>query len=409
MQFAYRGRDAKGGLQEGMLEAVSRDAAASELMRRGIVPLQVEVQVAKVDVLERLRDVPIFRKQVDLDDLIVYCRQMYALTKAGISIIRVMRGLAETTRSPQLREVLDDVANRLEGGTALASAMQAHRTVFSDLFIAMIHVGENTGQLDDAFARLAKILELERDTRRRIKQAMRYPMFVVIALLAALIVVNVFVIPKFASVFAKLGADLPVLTKLLVATSDAMINYWYLFVGVTGGALFLFLRWKKTAQGRPVWDRYKLRLPIMGKLLEQITLSRFARNFSTTLSAGMPVTSALTVVADAVDNAWVAQHVRDMRQGIERGDSLLRTANASGLFTPLILQMIAVGEETGGVDAMLLNVADFYDEEVDYGLKRLAESIEPILIVAMGVLVLILALGVFLPIWDLGRAAMGRG
>lgn len=147
----------------------------------------------------------------------------------------------------------------------------------------------------------------------------------------------------------------------------------------------------------------------MGNLLELITLSRFARNFATMLSAGMPITHALTVVADATDNAWIATHIKEMRLGIERGESLLRTARHSGMFTPLILQMIAVGEETGAVDDMLNHVADFYDEDVDYGLKRLAESIEPILIVAMGVLVLILALGVFLPIWDLGAAAMGRG
>ncbi|WP_341581315.1 type II secretion system F family protein [Marinobacter metalliresistant] len=409
MQFSYRGKDNRGSVQQGSLGAPNVDAAAAELMRRGITPLMIREKEQTDPVIDRLNRLPIFRKKVTLDELIVFCRQMHALTKAGIPLIRTMRGLAETSRSPVLAEVLEDVTTRLEGGTTMATAMQAHPKVFSELFIAMIHVGENTGMLDDAFKRLSEILELERDTKRRLKQAMRYPMFVMIALLAALMVVNFLVIPKFAAVFNKLGADLPLLTQVLVGTSNFLLGYWYvmLFAAAAGG--LLLRQWKQTEQGRLTWDRYKLRMPVIGPLLELITLSRFARNFATMLAAGMPVTQALTVVADATDNAWIAIHIKDMRTGIERGESLLRTARHSEMFTPLILQMIAVGEETGSVDDMLNNVADFYDEDVDYGLKRLAESIEPILIVAMGILVLILALGVFLPIWDLGAAAMGRG
>ncbi|CCG94115.1 putative Mannose-sensitive agglutinin (MSHA) biogenesis protein MshG (pilus type IV) [Marinobacter nauticus ATCC 49840] len=409
MQFSYRGKDNRGVVQQGSLTAANPDAAASELMRRGITPLTIREQEDTSSALDKLNQLPLFRKAVTLDELIVFCRQMHALTKAGIPLIRTMRGLAETTRSPVLAEVLEDITNRLEGGTTMATAMQAHPKVFSELFIAMIHVGENTGMLDDSFKRLSEILELERDTKRRVKQALRYPTFVVIALLAALMVVNFLVIPRFASVFAKLGADLPFLTQVLVGTSNFLLGYWPLMLFAVAAGAVLIRQWKRTEQGRLMWDRYKLKLPIIGPLLELITLSRFARNFATMLKAGMPVTHALTVVADATDNAWIGSHIKDMRLGIERGESLLRTARHSEMFTPLILQMIAVGEETGSVDDMLNNVADFYDEDVDYGLKRLAESIEPILIVAMGILVLILALGVFLPIWDLGAAAMGRG
>lgn len=409
MQFTYRGKDSRGSVQQGALAAPNADAAASDLMRRGITPLSI-TEVQQTDSLfARLEKLPLFSKKISLDELIVFCRQMYALTKAGIPLIRTMRGLADTTRSPELGKVLDDVTTRLEGGSTMATAMQAHPKVFSDLFIAMIHVGENTGQLDDAFKRLSDILELERDTKRRLKQALRYPMFVVIALFGALMVVNFLVIPKFAAVFNKLGADLPFLTQVLVGTSNFLLAYWYFLLAAIVVGMIALKQWKNTEQGRLIWDRYKLKMPIFGPLLELITLSRFARNFASMLSAGMPVTNALTVVADATDNAWISKHIKDMRSGIERGESLLRTARQSNMFTPLILQMIAVGEETGSVDEMLINVADFYDEDVDYGLKRLAESIEPILIVAMGILVLILALGVFLPIWDLGSAAMGRG
>lgn len=408
MQFNYRGKDSRGSVQQGDLVAPNPEAAASELMRRGITPLSIR-EVEESDSLNsKLSKMPLFRKKVSLDELIVFCRQMHALTKAGIPLIRTMRGLADTTRSPELGEVLDDVTSRLEGGATMATAMQAHPKVFPDLFIAMIHVGENTGQLDESFKRLSEILELERDTKRRLKQAMRYPTFVIIALFGALMVVNFFVIPKFSSVFSKLGADLPFLTQVLVGTSNFLIAYWYILLVTAVIGWVLLKQWKETEQGRLTWDRYKLKMPIIGPLIELITLSRFARNFASMLGAGMPVTHALSVVSDATDNAWIAKHIREMRYGIERGESLLRTARQSNMFTPLILQMIAVGEETGSVDEMLINVADFYDEDVDYGLKRLAESIEPILIVGMGVLVLILALGVFLPIWDLGAAAMGR-
>jgi MSHA biogenesis protein MshG len=409
MQFSYRGKDSRGAVQQGALAAPNADAAASDLMRRGITPLSIREVRQNRSIGTQLARLPIFRKKISLDELIGFCRQMYALTKAGIPLIRTMRGLADTTRSLELGEVLDDVTSRLEGGSTMATAMQAHPTVFSDLFIAMIHVGENTGQLDDAFKRLSDILELERDTRRRMKQAMRYPMFVVIALLGALMIVSFLVIPQFAAVFDRLGADLPFLTRVLVGTSDFLVGYWYVLLFAVAVGSLLLRQWKQTEQGRLNWDRYKLKMPIIGPLLELITLSRFARNFASMLAAGMPVTNALTVVSDTTDNAWISRHIKDMRANIERGESLLRTARQSDMFTPLILQMIAVGEETGSVDEMLYNVADFYDEDVDYGLKRLAESIEPILIVAMGILVLILALGVFLPIWDLGAAAMGRG
>ncbi|TVP57689.1 MAG: type II secretion system F family protein [Halomonadaceae bacterium] len=407
MLFAYRGRDGEGALAEGTLEASSSDAAASELQRRGITPLTVTEKAAGSSSKDLFKDIEWLQAKVSVDDLIVFCRQMYALTKAGIPIIRTIRGLADSARSPRLGEVLDDLADRLESGATLATAMQAHNKVFPDIFVAMIHVGENTGELDKSFKRLAQILELERDTKRRIKQAMRYPTFVIIALSAAMVIINIFVIPQFASTFERLGADLPFLTRVLVFTSNTMMTYWPLMLLLLAGGIYGFRAWSKSPAGRVTWDRYKLKMPVLGPLLHQITLSRFSRNFASTLSAGVPVTQAMTVVANASDNAWVGKHLHEMRNGIERGESLLRTARNSKMFTPLVLQMIGVGEETGGVDEMLVNVADFYDEEVDYGLSRLAESIEPILLLGVAFLVLILALGVFLPIWDLGSAAMG--
>ncbi|PID43804.1 MAG: MSHA biogenesis protein MshG [Proteobacteria bacterium] len=406
--FSYRGRNARGESVNGSLEAATKQAVAGELLKRGITPVQIAEQVQAVELAELFRGIKLFQPRVSLDELIIFTRQMNALTRSGIPIIRAMRGLADTTKSDKLKKVLVDVSNRLESGVNLATSMQTHKEVFGELYISMIHVGENTGQLEDAFLQLSHALELERETKKRIKSATRYPTMVMVALIVALLIVNFFVIPKFAGVFAKFGADLPVFTKILVASSDFLLGYWWLVSGLFAVVFYGFRQWKKTASGRMIWDRKKMRIPVIGPLFELIILSRFVRNFSMMLKSGMPITLALAVSAEAADNRYIGKNILDMKTGIERGDSLLRTANATGMFTPLVLQMIAVGEETGQVDKLLLDVADFYDEEVDYGLKRLAESIEPILILAMGGLVLVLALGVFLPVWDLGKAAIGH-
>ena len=406
--FEYQGRNQKGESVSGVLDVASSSAAAGELSRRGITPIKIVEQAEKASKDLNL-NITIFPKKVSLDELIIFCRQMNALTRAGIPIIRAMKGLADSTKSEVLKETLFDVSSRLESGINLASSMQAHPKVFSELFISMIHVGENTGQLEDAFKQLSENLELERDTRKRVKQATRYPTMVISAIFIALFIVNIFVIPKFASVFKKFGADLPWPTQVLVATSNFCLNYWWLIIGLVIAAIYAFRYWVQTEHGHYEWDRRKLNFPIVGVLFEQITLSRFTRNFAMMLSAGMPITHALAIAAEAAGNRYIAQRILDMKSSIERGDSLLRSARQAEVFTPLVLQMMAVGEETGSIDSLLNEVADFYDEEADYSLKRLSESIEPILIVAMGGIVLILALGVFLPIWDLGAAAMGRG
>jgi len=405
--FQYQGRDSSGAAVDGVLEVVSQAAAISELSRKGITPIKLTETEAKKSSSMNI-NISFGKPKVKLDELIIFCRQMNALTRAGIPIMRAMKGLSDSTNSEVLRETLIDVSNRLESGINLASSMQSHSHVFSELFISMIHVGENTGQLETAFKRLSENLELERNTRKRIKKATGYPKMVITAIFTALFIVNLFVIPKFAGVFAKFGADLPLPTQILVVTSNFCLDFWWLIVGGVIGGIYAFKQWVKTEKGNYSWDKRKLRFPIVGVLFEQIALSRFTRNFSMMLSAGMPITHALAIAAEASGNKFIGGRIVDMKVGIERGDSLLRTARATEIFTPLVLQMMSVGEETGAIDSLLDEVADFYDEEADYSLSRLSEAIEPILIVAMGGIVLVLALGVFLPIWDLGQAAMGK-
>ncbi|RLU01871.1 type II secretion system F family protein [Ketobacter sp.] len=400
--FSYRGRTTSGSEVTGTLEAGNSQAAALQLQNQSITPVSIQAVQAKA--ASGLALSWSFQKRVKHDDLIMLCRQMRALTRAGIPIIQAIAGLADISKSPQIKAALADINVRLATGSTLATSMAAHSRIFNSMFVSMIHVGENTGRLEDAFAKLISHIEMERDTRNRMTQAMRYPMFVLGAMFVAMMIVNMFVIPQFAKVFAKVGAELPTPTRILVAVSEFSVDYWWLIFGVVGGGIFAFVRYINTAPGRLWWDQKKLRIPIIGGIFEKIALSRFARSFAMTFESGVPVLQALNIVGPTVGNEYIASNIDSIRRGVERGDSLARTSAAAGIFSDLVLQMIAIGEETGSLDKLLHDVADFYDEEVDYELKGLADAIEPIILVFLGILVLILALGVFLPMWELGSA-----
>ena len=333
---------------------------------------------------------------------------MYALMKSGVPILRAINGLSDSATSPKLRLVLKEVAKELENGFALSSALNKHPKYFSSLFVALIHVGENTGKLDEAFMQLASYFEREQETRKRIKTAIRYPSFVLAAIAVALVILNIFVIPTFANMFSKLGAELPWATKALITSSNFFLNYWPHMLAVLVVGFFGTRNYLKTEQGRYAWDKRKTSMPIAGDIIERSILSRFSHSFSIVLSAGVPMTNGLSLVADAVDNTFMKEKILTMRSGIESGDSLLRSAATSELFTPLVLQMIAVGEETGRIDELLAEVGDYYEREVDYDLSMLTARIEPIMIGIVAGMVLILALGIFTPMWDMMSAFQGN-
>ena len=304
--------------------------------------------------------------------------------------------------------MLNAIADSLVAGSELATAFRQFPKIFSPIFISMIHVGENTGRLDLALKKLTAHLELERETKKRIKSAVRYPLFVISAMVLAMVVINIMVIPNFASFFAKLGSDLPLASRILITTSDFTINYWWMILLFIFGSSYAWYHYINTEEGRLWWDGKIIKLPLFGSLFKRIALSRFSRSFSMMLSSGVPILRALSIVSESVGNKAIGAAINDMYRGVERGERLTSTASVTGLFTPLVLQMMSVGEETGSIDTLLNDVADFYEEEIDYELKQLADSIEPILLVFLGGLVLVLALGVFLPIWDLSGAMGGR-
>jgi MSHA biogenesis protein MshG len=272
----------------------------------------------------------------------------------------------------------------------------------------MVRVGEMTGRLEEVFMRLFDHLEFDRDMRERVKTALRYPTFVMIAMAVAMVIVNMFVIPQFEKVFTSFHAELPFMTRMLIAGSRFTVDWWpALVIGVIG-AVVAFRSWTRTAAGRLTWDRWKLRLPVAGKIVHKATMARFARSFALSIRSGVPIVQALTVVSQTADNAYLSLRIEQMRDGVERGESILRTATNAQVFTPIVLQMIAVGEESGSLDDLMDEIAMMYEREVDYELKTLSSQIEPILITFLGALVLVLALGIFLPIWDLGRAALNH-
>ena len=401
--YKYRGRDAQGQQVTGVVDATSESAAADQLMSRSVIPLELNETKERQD----FSLTELFKAKVSLSELQIFSRQMYSLTRSGIPILRAIAGLSETTHSQRMRDALDDISEQLTAGRPLSSAMNHHQDVFDSLFVSMVHVGENTGKLEDAFMQLAGYIEREQETRRRIKAAMRYPIFVLIAITIAMVILNIMVIPKFADMFSRFGAELPWATKLLIGTSSLFVNYWpAMLVGAIG--TFIGIRyWHNSEKGEKQWDRWKLHIPAVGSIIERSTLSRYCRSFSMMLSAGVPMTQALSLVADAVDNAYMHDRIVAMRRGIESGESMLRVSNHSQLFTPLVLQMVAVGEETGQIDQLLNDAADFYEGEVDYDLKNLTAKLEPILIGFVAGIVLILALGIYLPMWDMLNVVKG--
>ena len=407
--FSYRGRNTAGELVEGVLEGASAGEVAGALSGSGVTPL--EVKAAPASALKKNKDgggIKLFGDKIQHVDILLFTRQLYTLLKAGVPIMRALGGLQESTMNTAMKAMLAQVRESLDSGRELSMSLARHPKVFTSFYLSMVRVGEMTGRLEEVFLRLFDHMEFERFMHEQVKSALRYPSFVIMAMAAAIVVVNIFVIPAFAKVFAGFGADLPLMTRVLIGFSDFMVAWWHLMLVGIGAAAFAFRAWIATTRGRYLWDKTKLRIPIAGKIVRKATLARFARSFALASRSGVPVMQALSTVAITVDNAWIAEKIERMRDSVERGESILRAAIATGAFTPVVLQMIAVGEESGSLDDMMEEIAGMYQGEVEYELKTLSQQIEPILIVALGVMVMILALGIFLPLWDLGKVAMKK-
>lgn len=405
-RFKYHARSAAGNLMEGAMEAASAAAVAHQLAAGGSIPLRIAEEAA-ASAGASARQWQFTRQRVDTDDLILFCRQMYSLAKAGVPLLRALRGLEESAGKPVIMETLAAIQEDLESGRDLTGALHRHPDIFPPLVVNMIRVGESSGKLDRSFDEVANYLAREKQTADQIKSALRYPSFVLAAIGVAITIITLFVIPAFEKLFSAQGAQLPLPTRIILGISNFAVSWWWTILIAIAASFFVWRTWVATESGRLNWDRFKLHIPVVGGIIHRATLVRFARGFAMAFGAGVPLIQALGLTARAVGNQFVAKRLDKLRRGVERGDTLTRSAAASEMFTPLVLQMLAVGEETGSVDSMLLEVGDFYAREIDYDINRLSSAIEPILIVVIGAMVLVLALGVFLPMWDMATVMRG--
>ncbi len=406
--FKYQGRTTRGDAVAGSLEADSADALASHLFARGITPIEIKPVAASQDAAQEL-----WRRlgggRPTITDLILFSRQMYSITKAGLPLLRGLQSIAASTPNAILRETLGSIIENLQGGRELSFGFSRFPDIFSKFYVSVIKVGEGSGTLETAFLRMYEYLGMEKRIRDKVKAALRYPATVVLAIGIAISIITVWVLPKFAPIFAALGDNLPWATRVLIGTSSFASEYWYVVVAALFAAFVGFKLFVRDPAGRYQWDKLKLRMPIVGGITRRAALAQVCRSFALTLEAGLPVIQALGTIARATGNDFLTERVHALRDGVERGEGLYRTSQTAGLFTPLALQMIAIGEETGALSEMLDEVADFYEREVDYDLENLSAAIEPVLIVAVGAMVTVLALGVFLPLWDLAAGGGGLG
>ncbi len=402
--YFFEGRNNRGELVRGKIESPNPQAVAQWMLAAGNVPVKIAVEEAPPQPpawLARLTG----KGNLTQTDLLLFTRQLGTMVRAGLPLMQALTGMQKSAGNPRLATLLGDLRDDLDQGQELSTAMSHHPKVFDDYYVSMIRVGEGAGRLDEVFARLFAQLEFERDMRQKIKGALRYPTFVVIAIAIAVGILTMFVIPVFAKVYASMKVELPLLTRILLSVSEFAVNWWWAVLLTIGACFYGFRLWVKQPEGRYRWDKFKLRLPLVGGIFNKAGIARFCLSFSIACKSGVPIDQAFTLVAKVVDNAFFERRIHGMREGITRGETMLRIAQSADIFKPMELQMISVGEATGEMEKMMEQVAQMYQEELQYEVSRLGDAIEPILLAVMGGLVLVLMLGIFLPLWDLGQLA----
>lgn len=385
-------------LHSGAIEAGKKEAVADQLSSMGYIPVQIEEHERSMllgaDILARFSKVP---SQV----LIIFSRQLATLMSAGVPFIQSLGTIERQTENERFRGIIALVRRDIEGGSSFSDALAKHPRVFSKMYISMIHAGETAGILDEILNRLAMLAEHDAETRARVKTAVRYPLIVVIAISLAFVFLVSFVIPKFAAIFSRFKTDLPLPTRILMGINTIVQDYWYIALGVLVLIAWGTLRYINTANGRWQWDRIKLKLPVFGSLFQKVAISRFARVFGALQRSGLSMMLTLEIASETAGNVVIARAVEQMRDSLREGKGIVHPMEASQLFPPLVIQMVSVGEETGNLDVMLNKVSDYYDLDVEYTLRNLSTMIEPILLLFVGGMVLFLALGIFLPMWEM--------
>lgn len=395
--YRYRARDKHGSLFTGTIESTGQDAVAAQLDHLGYIPVAIEPERERPSLPDWLGGLGGVKPQ----DLIIFTRQLATLISAGLPFMTSFEALIEQTEDKRLKAVITQVRADVERGSAFADALAKHPKVFSKLYVSMIRAGETGGVLDEILARLATLAEHEAETRARIKAATRYPKIVIVAILVAFGILVTFVIPRFAALYANFKVSLPLPTRILIGINDLVHGYWYL---ILGGALLLFfgVRWYiNTQSGRLQWDGVKIRLPVFGPIFLKTALSRFSRIFGTLTRSGLPILQTLEIVSETVGNVVIARAVDDIQESARQGRGIVQPMRVSRVFPPVVIQMVAIGEETGKMEEMLMKVSQYYDQEVEYSIRNLSATLEPLLLTLIGGVVLFMALAIFLPWWNL--------
>ncbi len=396
--FKYKIRDKYGRASTGTIEGESKETVAVHFRRMGYAPTSIEKagpSLKKFNPLER------FFRRVNLEELIIFTRQLMTLQRAGVPILVSLESIAEQSSNAYFKKIIGEVARDIEAGKGLSDSMSKFPSVFSEIYMNMMRAGEAAGILESVLDRLASFLEYELDLRMKIKQATRYPLLVIVSIAIAFPLAVMFIIPKFSAVFARFNTTLPLPTRMLLGMNHILVNYWPLVIVALFALIIAFRYFVNMPFGRTLWDTVKLKIPVFGPLNLKIAMSRFCRMTAVLSASGIPIINTLEIVKGAVGNRIIANSIENITNGISEGEGMAASMKVSGLFPSIVLQMVKIGEETGKIDELLIRVSDYYDAQISYTVKNLTVLIEPILIFVMGILVLILALAIFLPMWSL--------
>jgi len=397
--FEYKAIKPDGSEVTEVMEAKDSDAVTAYLDKLGYLPLKIKQSGGGVNQLFSNR-----RKVKDAE-IVIFTRQLVTLLRAGVPLLSCLDALVEQADSEGLKGLIEKVYVDIESGLSLSDAIKRHPKEFSELYINSIKAGEMGGALDKVLERLVELMEHEQETNARIKSAMRYPIIVVVTLVLAFVALMMLVVPNFIDLFTKMKIELPLPTRLLIGFHYVLSNYWYLVIAGVSALVIGFLKYIKTEKGAFRWDQFMITVPIFGDLNLKTAMSRFTRMFETLNSSGLPILQTLDITAKTVGNVVIGKEIEKAAAGVLQGAGLAAPLSEGKIFPPMVIRMIAIGEQSGSLDTMLLNVSKHYDTEVEYAVKNLTGMIEPVLTVGVGVIVLFLALAIFLPMWSLTTLA----
>jgi type IV pilus assembly protein PilC len=398
--FQYKVRDGQGRLLQGSLDGDSQVLVANKLRQMGYVPIAIEQEKSKTNLSKDI-SIPGLSDRVNMKDVSVFSRQFATMINSGLSLIRALHILAEQTENKKLASVVTEVRLDVEKGASLSQAISRHPKVFNRLYVSMVRAGETGGVLDSVLIQLADIIEKQVELRRKIKSAMTYPVAVLCLVLLIVTAMLVFVVPTFETLYADLGGTLPLPTRILMGVSRFVTKWAVILIALEIAAAFGFKKWIQSDRGRSIWDAFKLKVPIFGKLVHKTALTRFARTFAVLLRSGVPILEALEITSETVNNSVVAGAIKDTQEAVKRGESVAAPLATHAVFPPMVVQMLAVGEETGNVDTMLEKVSDFYDQEIEATVDALTSLLEPLLIVVMGGAVGGMVVALYMPMFQI--------